>query len=126
MSIDKMHYVRVYADPDGESHFHDVEVDLVSTDYAPPAAPLEVSSATDAERFVFVGGESGWEGDWHPSPRRQFVFMLKGVFEVRVSDGEARSFGPGSVLLLEDTAGRGHFARVTSEESGLTAMVHLE
>ena len=119
-------YVRVYADADGESHFGDVEVALTPTNYAPPASPLDVSAAVDAERFVFVGGPSGWEGDWHPSPKRQFVFMLRGVCEVRVSDGEVRSFGPGSVVLLEDTVGRGHFSRIKSEEFGLMAMVHLE
>ena len=119
-------YVRVYADADGESHFDDVEVGLSPTNYAPPASPLDVSATIDVQRFVFVGGGPGWEGDWHPSPRRQFVFMLKGVVEVRVSDGEVRNLGPGSVVLLEDTSGRGHFSRVVSQEYGLMAMVHLE
>lgn len=126
MPGDTTRYVRIYADRDGESHFEDVEVVLSPMNYAPPASPLEVSAAVDAHRFVFVGGASGWVGDWHPSPKRQFVFILRGVFEVRVSDGEVRSFGPGSVVLLEDTVGRGHFTRITSEEFGLTAMVHLE
>ena len=119
-------YTRIYADAEGESHFDDVDVALKPTNYAPPAAPLEVSAAVDAHRFHFVGGASGWEGDWHPSPCRQFVFILKGVFEVRVSDGEQRSLSPGSVVLLADTVGRGHFTRITSEESGLMAMVHVE
>ncbi len=126
MTVNSTRYVRVYADAEGESHFEDVEVTLSNMDYAPPASPLEVSSAVEAERFVFVGGPSGWEGDWHPSPKRQFVFILQGVFEVRVSDGETRSFPPGSVTLLEDTVGRGHFTRIISQEPGLTAMVHLE
>ena len=125
MSDNATRYVRIYADADGESHFDDVEVALSPTNYAPPALPLEVSAAVDAERFVFVEGASGWEGDWHPSPKRQFVFMLRGVVEVRVSDGEGRSFGPGSVVLMEDTVGRGHFSRIKSEESSLMAMVHL-
>ena len=89
-------------------------------------SPLEVSAPVDAERFVFVGGASGWEGDWHPSPTKQFVFILRGEFEVSVSDGEVRSFGPGSVVLLEDTTGRGHFTRITSDDFGLCTMVHLE
>lgn len=126
MSDNTARYVRIYADANGESHFGDAEVALSPADYAPPAAPLEVSAATDAQRFVFVGGASGWEGDWHPSPRRQFVFILTGVVEVRVSDGEVRDFGPGSVALLEDTVGRGHFSRVTSDEFCLMAMVHAQ
>ena len=119
-------YARIYTDADGATHFEDVEVILSPKDYAPPAPPLDVSAAIDARRLVFVGGASGWEGDWHPSPTRQFAVILSGVFEVRVSDGEARSLGPGSVVLLEDTVGRGHFTRVESQESGLMAMVHLE
>jgi hypothetical protein len=30
---------------------------------------------------------------------------------VEVSDGEKRVFGPGSVLLVEDTTGKGHITR---------------
>ena len=119
-------YVRIYPDEQGESHFADAEFVLTVQNYAPPAAPLEVAEAVDAQRFVLVGGASGWEGDWHPSPKRQFVCMLQGTIEVMVGDGEIRSFGPGKVVLLEDTVGRGHFSRVVSEEPCLMAMVHLE
>lgn len=126
MADNATRYVMIYADKDGESHFDDVEVELSSKDYAPPASPLEVSDAIEAQRVVFVGGASGWEGDWHPSPKRQFVFVLTGTVEVRVGDGEVRSFGPGSAFLLADTAGRGHFSRIKSEAYCLMAMVHLE
>ncbi|VFN07928.1 MAG: Cupin domain-containing protein [Candidatus Kentron sp. G] len=119
-------YVRVYVDDDGESHFQDMEVTLNSVDYAPPASPLDVSDAIDAHRFVFVGGAPGWVGDWHPSPKRQFVFVLSGVVEVTVSDGETRRFEPGSTVLLEDVTGRGHLSRLSSKEFTLTAMVHVE
>nr|VFJ62399.1 MAG: hypothetical protein BECKFW1821A_GA0114235_11274 [Candidatus Kentron sp. FW] len=120
------HYTRIYVDDDGQSHFENVAVTLNSMDYAPPASPLEVSDTINAHRFVFVGGPPGWVGDWHPSPRRQFVFVLSGLFEVGVGDGETRHFGPGAIMLLEGTTGRGHFTKVISDESGLTAMVHLE
>jgi hypothetical protein len=45
---------------------------------------------------------------------------------VKVNDGETRTFTAGAVLLLEDTAGKGHQTRVTSAEPGLTAMCHLD
>lgn len=117
-------YVRLYCDGAGTSHFEEVTVPLDPTEFAPPAPPLHVSKAREAERFVFVGGPTGWDGDWHPAPTRQFVFCLSGTFEVTASDGECRVFGPGDVLLLEDTEGRGHKTLIT--ENGLTAMVQLD
>jgi quercetin dioxygenase-like cupin family protein len=47
----------------------------------------------------------------HASPRRQFIVQLAGEVEIEVSDGEARRFGPGSVMLVEDVAGKGHTTR---------------
>ncbi len=117
-------YTRLFTGSSGASHFASVDVALDATDFAPPAAPLHVSEAHDAKRFFFVGAPMGWDGDWHPAPARQFVFCLSGAFEVTASDGESRSFGPGDVLLLEDTEGEGHKTVVT--EDGLTAMVQLD
>ena len=59
-------------------------------------------------------------------PVRQFAFILAGAFEMKASDGETRTFTAGAVPLLEDTAGKGHQTRVTSTESDLTAMCHLD
>jgi quercetin dioxygenase-like cupin family protein len=69
---------------------------------------------------------SGWFGDWHPTPRKQFFFGLSGEYEVKVSDGESRVFGPGSVVLVEDVAGKGHVTRAVGSEGVLTAIVQLE
>ncbi|MGH8991096.1 MAG: cupin domain-containing protein, partial [Acidimicrobiia bacterium] len=55
--------------------------------------------------------DAGYARDWHPAPRRQFVFVSKGEVELRVSDGEVRRFGTGSVVLAEDTTGNGHQTR---------------
>jgi hypothetical protein len=48
----------------------------------------------------------------HPTPRRQFGAVMNGVAETQTTDGEVRRFGPGSLVLLEDTQGRGHVTRV--------------
>jgi len=39
------------------------------------------------------------------------IVQIDGRVELEVSDGEKRVFGPGSVLLLEDTTGKGHVTR---------------
>lgn len=46
-----------------------------------------------------------------PAPRRQFVITLSGCGEIECGDGSRRRFGPGDILLAEDTTGQGHITR---------------
>ena len=108
-------YGRMYSDSSGESHFADDQIAFTLADYAPPATPISISDATPADSVVFLSSPSGWLGDFHPAPRRQFMFLLSGQLEVEVSDGETRRFGPGAVLLVEDIVGRGHLSRVVGD-----------
>jgi hypothetical protein len=118
-------YPRLYADADGESHFEDSEIGLVSTEYAPPAPPLDLSSFTPATQFGFMRAPAGWSSDWHPSSTRNIFFVLSGEWEVTASDGETRRFAAGSVLLAADTSGKGHASRVVSDTDSLAVMVQL-
>jgi hypothetical protein len=120
-----MKYPRLYADDDGESHFEEIEIDFALTEYAPPAAPLSLSSFTPATQFGFMNAPAGWTSDWHAALARSVFFVLSGEWEVTASDGESRFFPRGSVLLVEDTAGRGHSSRVVSDTDSLAAMVEL-
>ena len=43
---------------------------------------------------------------------RGLMVKLCGKSEIIASDGERRELGPGAVLLLEDTVGKGHYSRV--------------
>ena len=121
----KVTYTSVYADGGGESHFKDVEVELQEINFAPPAKPLNVSSFSPATDCGFASAPTGWYGDRHPAPKRQFVFCFAGQVEIEVSDGEARTFGPGNILLLEDTTGKGHVTQVLGSVDYLTAVVRL-
>lgn len=118
-------YTRLYANADGESHFEDIEIDLTSTDYAPPAPPLDLSSFTPATQFGFMRAPAGWSSDWHPSSARNMFCVLSGEWEVTASDGETRRFADGGVLLVEDTSGKGHASRVVSDSGSLAAIVQL-
>ena len=109
-------YTVVYSDSLGLSHFADRHIDFELVDYAPPAPPISVSEVTEADGLVFISSPGGWYGDWHPAPRRQMIFCLSGKLEVEVSDGEVRRFGPGAVILVEDTSGQGHVTRVVGED----------
>jgi quercetin dioxygenase-like cupin family protein len=108
--ISSLNYVRLYSDPSGESHFADEEFGTKTTDFAPPAAPLNLSEYISAKKAFLVAPE-GWVGDWHPAPHRQFMILLHGEIESQVSDGEVRNFKQGDIVLLEDTTGKGHTSR---------------
>lgn len=51
---------------------------------------------------------------------------ISGKLDVEVSDGEIRAFGPGSIILVEDTTGKGHISRAISNERVYMAVVPLE
>lgn len=120
-----MKYSRIYADQNGDSHFEDVEVAMSLTNFAPPAPPVDVSSLMSSTKVGFLSFPAGWYGPPHPAPRRQFLFLLTGEIEAEVSDGEVRHFASGSVVLVEDTWGKGHTSRVVGNEYGLMAVVQL-
>ncbi len=113
---DPYEYTKIYTDTQGESHFEDVKIPFQLADFAPPAPPISVTDAINTEAFVLISSPSGWFGDWHPSPTRQYIFMISGELEAEVSDGEIRRFKKGDVVLLEDTTGKGHVTRVVSEQ----------
>ena len=121
----KVIYSHLYADAEGESHFKDVDLEFQMTEFAPPARSLNVSAFRPATQCGFLTAPPGWYGDWHPTPRRQFQFVLAGQVEIRVSDGEVRTFGQGDSLLSEDTTGKGHVSRVVGLAEFLVAVVQL-
>lgn len=43
---------------------------------------------------------------------------MLGEYEGTASDGDAHNFSVGDVLLLEDTWGKGHSTRITTEHDG--------
>lgn len=119
-------YVRLFADAQGESHFAEVAVELHAVDFAPPAEPLYVAQLFPATSCGLVCGPPEWDGSIpHPSPRRQLFCTLCGDYEVTASDGAVRRFPVGSLLLLDDTTGKGHTTRIVSDDDVLIAAVTL-
>jgi hypothetical protein len=118
-------YIRVYADDDGESHFADCDMQLESFDYAPPAPPLLLSAINPGSGVLIMSCEPGWSGDWHPGPRRQWMFWLSGATTIEVSDGEVRTITAGTILLSEDTSGKGHRSWDAGQGTVLIAIVPI-
>jgi hypothetical protein len=113
---DPLPLTRIYSDSAGASHFSDLEIAFELKDYAPPAPPISVTDVFASKGWVVISSPVGWHGDWHPVPRSQYMICLAGSLEVQVSDGETRRLGPGSVVLVEDTSGKGHVSKVVGSE----------
>ena len=118
-------YLRIYADDEGESHFEDVELAFQRADFVPPAPPVLMSSFEPATQYGFERVHPGWQGDWHPAPERVLAIYLAGEGEMEASDGEVRALRPGTILLAEDTTGRGHISRVTGSDEMLVVILLL-
>lgn len=97
---------RLWSDSSGESHFEDIDVPLDDR-----GAIGWLSARQRAGEVSLRVTDADYDYDWHNAPARQYVVMLSGSVEIEASDGEVRRFGPGDVLLAEDTAGRGHRSR---------------
>jgi quercetin dioxygenase-like cupin family protein len=95
---------RIYSGNDGESHFEDISVEL--EDFR--SGVLKRSKPLKASGMTFNAFEGSLGESWHNTPRKQCIIILSGEVDLGVSDGGKRRFGPGHVLLLEDTAGKGH------------------
>jgi quercetin dioxygenase-like cupin family protein len=118
-----MKYTRLYTDSGGETHFEDVDVDFSLRGRAGDQAP-----ALDAKALQFqrTKGEQN-AVDWHTAPRSQFIIQVSGATEGEVSDGDVRRFGPGTIILVEDTTGKGHITRTVDDgtEERVMLFVHL-
>jgi len=115
-----MKIVRLYTGADNESHFEDVEVEL---DFN---GRLSASELQPAHGIVFRSAPPSHWSDYHPVPKRQYVITLSGQVEIETGDGTTRRFGPGDVMLAEDTTGRGHITRVVGSEPRQYAFIPLK
>jgi hypothetical protein len=118
-------YVRLYVDAAGETHFEDVIVEAKEERAASGALTAlgELIPVTGLQFRLVIEDHPG-DGP-HNAPQRQFIITLAGDHEVTVSDGETRAFGAGSVVLVEDTTGKGHVTRATGPPPRITLFAPL-
>jgi hypothetical protein len=117
--------MRLYTDALGETHFVPLKIDFSLENYAPPAPPLETSQFQPALQTGYMRLAPGWFGDWHPVPRRQVQVFISGELEAAASDGSRIHAGPGTVVLVEDTTGKGHQSRVVGNAEVVILVVVL-
>ena len=119
-----MNAIRIYSDGEGESHFEDIELDLVPL----AVGELRTSSTENwpASTVQFRQVDDDFESGFHTAPKRRVVINLAGLSELEVSSGERRVVGPGTVQLVEDTTGRGHKAAKTTGKPLQMLIIGLE
>jgi hypothetical protein len=100
-----MRAARIYTGADKRSHFEDLDIPLKPGNYG------SLSELVPAEGVIFRETPVGGALDFHVAPRRQFVITLAGLVEVECGDGTKRRFGPGDIMLADDTTGQGHITR---------------
>ena len=116
-----MKITRLYTGSDGESHFEDIEIPL--EDSGDIGRMSQVQNVTG---IIFRETEPDYDYDWHTVPQRQYVITLSGGVDIEVGDGTIRRFGPGDILLAEDTTGRGHRSRAVNAQPRESIFVTLD
>lgn len=117
--------LRIWAGEDGESHLEDVELAFEESDFLPSEPSMLLTSQEKASGYFIARVPAGVELDWHAAPVRELAVYLTGQGEIEASDGTIRSLDPGTILLVEDTTGKGHKTRVTGTEEVLVVIVTL-
>lgn len=105
-----MKATRIYNGPDGLSRFEEIDVPL-----ADGGSIGHLSEKHPVDGVIFRETGDTYDYDWHPAPRKQWLVMLDGQIVIETGDGATREFSAGSILLLEDTEGRGHRTRQLSK-----------
>jgi hypothetical protein len=123
--LSSIEYLRIFADEEGCSHFETKTIDLEAKDYAPPAPSLNTSIMASADNSVFLELPTGWYGDWHPTPVRQWLVLMSGMCEFEAGDGEKVTRKAGDVVMLDDLIGKGHQTKVLGDESVRIAAIHF-
>ena len=54
------------------------------------------------------------------------MISLEGQVEITASDGTKRLFGPGDIMLADDTTGRGHISRAVNNKPRKAIFVTLD
>jgi len=111
----------LYADADGETHFGDIEVEWVEE-----TRSGRLSRRFPATGIIFRQVPATYDLDWHPAPRRQYIVNLDGAVKITAGDGEARVIGPGEVILVEDTKGKGHLSQAVGGQMRRSIFIPLE
>jgi hypothetical protein len=125
-SIPPLTYVHVYADSAGASHFREEHFEFTPGRDRPGRDANSAIHVLDAKGgATLLRLKVGAVEDWHNAPQAWFLIVLQGKSSVTTSDGQVRQFGPGSMVLLDDTTGKGHQTRVVGKIDHIAAVIPI-
>jgi quercetin dioxygenase-like cupin family protein len=120
-TIPPMKYVHIYTDSSGNSHFREESFDFRATRTGGPL----MHALTTGPSATLLRLKPGAFEDWHNAPKPWYLIVVQGTSEVKVSDGEVRRFGPGSLVLIDDISGKGHQTRAVGDIDHIAAVIPL-
>ncbi len=107
----------LYTGPDGQAYVKDIQV------AAKPNGVVDLlpTSAVEIHRTP-----AGFSIGWHVERRRQYLITLSGHGEIDIAGGKKIMLGPGSILLVENTTGKGHETRTVGKEPWVSLWLPLK
>lgn len=107
----------LYTGPDGLAYVKDIQV---------PAKPNGVVDLAPVKGVEIHRTQPGFSIGWHVEKRRQYVITLSGRGEIDIASGKKIFLNPGSILLVENTTGKGHMTRVLGDKPWVALWVPLQ
>jgi quercetin dioxygenase-like cupin family protein len=97
----------LYTGPDGQAYVKDIQV---------ASRPNGVVDLLPTSGVEIHRTPPGFSIGWHVEKRRQYVITLSGRGEIDVAGGKKIILTPGTILLVENTTGKGHQTRVLGDK----------
>lgn len=107
----------LYTGPDGQAYVKDIEVN---------ARPNGVVDLLPTSGVEIHRTRAGFSIGWHVEKRRQYVITLSGHGEIDIAGGKKIELGPGSILLVENTTGKGHQTRTVGKKPWVALWLPLK
>lgn len=107
----------LYTGPDGQAYVKDIQVN---------ARPNGVVDLLPTSGVEIHRTKPGFSVGWHVERRRQYVITLSGHGEIDIAGGKKIMLGPGSILLVENTTGKGHETRTVGRKPWVALWLPLK
>jgi hypothetical protein len=103
-----MRCLRIYATPDGESHFDEIDIPTTKRPAIPNTAPFEISAHYPASHIRFTRIPAAMhQVSYHTVPERVLTVRLDGSVEYETSDGQVRHVQAGCFVWWRTRTERG-------------------
>jgi len=120
---DNLTYLHLYTDAAGETHFAEKQFDFEHLPHVENRDSIMAHEISGVQRAILYKLTKDAVEDWHTAPRKQFGCVIQGMADITASDGEVRRLRPGSVILIDDTTGKGHITRHVGDVDHIAMMI---